>query len=70
VRGFLSAKDEARKYLEEAARFAFASQEAIAIKCAKQGHVELAQKTANKITQPARRQYALQEIAKLTECRP
>jgi hypothetical protein len=75
------AKDEARKYLEEAARFAFASQEAhdidgcksmvaIAIKCAKQGHVELAQKTANKITQPARRQYALQEIAKLTECRP
>lgn len=58
------AKDEARKYLEEAARFAFASQEAhdidgckclaaIAIEFAKQGHTELAQKTASMVTASA-----------------
>jgi hypothetical protein len=73
-----AAKDEARKYLEEAGGFAFASQEehdidgckcmgAVAIEFAKQGHNELALKTASKITQPARQRYALEEIAKLTE---
>jgi hypothetical protein len=66
-------KEEARRLLEEAARFALASQAqdidgckcvgAIAIAFAKQGHIDLAQETANMITQPARRDYALQKVA-------
>jgi len=69
-------KEEARKYLAEAARLASASQEAndidgckclgeIAVAFAKQGDLEQARKTADSITQGARRDYALQQIAQL-----
>lgn len=73
-----AAKEQARKYLEEARGFAFASQDehhidgckcvgAVAIEFARQGHAEVAVKTAGKITQPARQRHAFDEIMKLTE---
>lgn len=70
-------KDEARKYLEEAVKFAVASQEAhdidgskclgaVAIAFAKHGYLELAREAAKKITQPARREYAVRKIEELS----
>ncbi len=66
-------KDRSRQWLEQAAKFAHASQEAndidgckclgaIAIAFAKQGLLDEAKRTANLISQPARREYALQKI--------
>jgi hypothetical protein len=74
------AKDDACKYLKEAARFAFASQQghdiegcktlaAIAIEFAKEGQFELARDTANLVTQPARQKYALDEIENLAKAK-
>lgn len=66
---------QARPFLRAAAEHALAGQEeldidgskclaAVSIEFAKQGYLEQAIETANKVTQPARRNYALQEIAK------
>jgi len=69
--------EEARNCLEQAAGFALPVQGndidgskctgAIAVEFARQGNTELAHRTAKMITQPARQEYALQQIAKLTE---
>ena len=72
-----SAIEDAQECLDAAAEIAFASQEAhdidgakclvaIAVALGKQGHLDKARETANKITQPARREHALKKIAELT----
>jgi len=69
-------KADARKCLEEAARIALASQEAhdidgckilgvIAVAFARHGYVDQARETADRITQPARRDQALKRIEEL-----
>jgi len=69
-----SSKNEAREYLEQAARLALASQEhqdiegwkcvaAVAIAFAKQGHLEKAKLTANGISQQSQREYVLRKVA-------